>query len=64
MALIIPINPRPAPERRCSFCARPESRCKKLVASAVNDHHICEQCVAKALRASRDADEITPETAA
>lgn len=33
-------------ERRCDFCGKPESLCKKLVAGAKG--HICGACIPKA----------------
>lgn len=45
---IIPMNVPPAREPQCSFCEKPESQVKKLIASADGMFHICGTCVAKA----------------
>ena len=35
---------KPDTEAECSFCGRPKSVVKSLVANADNSRHICDQC--------------------
>jgi hypothetical protein len=55
-AVIIPMVKKPAEPRRCSFCARSEDKVKKLVASSISSHCICDQCIARAKQAIADCD--------
>jgi len=43
---VIEFNKRD-PERKCSFCKKPESACKKLIAGHLQDRFICDECVKK-----------------
>ncbi len=54
--VIVPFNKTPAAELKCSFCARPESKVKKLVKSGTSNHAICDQCIAKAYAAHKDSE--------
>lgn len=45
---VIPFEVPKKKEPRCSFCKKKESEVKSLIKSAVNDHHICNECIRKA----------------
>jgi hypothetical protein len=40
----------PEEKERCSFCSRPKSDCKTLVASPSGEHAICDRCLMQATK--------------